>query len=185
MPTSSSENPFLSQPSNQQGTRDEVLNRAGNQPYRRIITLDGAPGTYYKNIAELRGSTGLRIFGEIKQPISNDVTGVSLELWDGANSIPLTEAVTGVILSGLPVNAWIGKVGSASNALAVQDGAQVRLIENNLATILQQFLPTAKATGQTLLRMKYTTGNNPASGQIEFTVLWEKNGANGDVLSPP
>jgi len=126
------------------------------------------------------GTVTVTIMGEVLQNISSNLTGAYLDLWDGSVSIPLTENLTGTVLSSLPVGSPIRMIGAVAVGLQALPNTQCQLLGELFKSTL-----TAKQGTNTYIRLVYSTTNNPCSGQIRFTTAWYSGGAGAGVMNPP
>lgn len=176
---------WSSQPnSSPNATRDNLLSEAG-VIQQKNINIDGGVGTYTKNIFQFNGAIEAEIFGEIQNALAANITTAFLLLTDGTNEIPLTENIVGATLSSLPQGSWLGKIATASTAMATMNSSRVRMNENSLASLLQKFTALQKAGTNTYISLRYTVGAGTASGSINFFCKYRARSQQGGVFSAP
>lgn len=183
--TGVSADPFVMFNQKTTGTREDQINNLGQPPFVRNVVLDGSSGTFAKNICQIQGTIEATIQGRVLNNLSSNITGVYLRMLEGSNETLLTEKITGAALSSLPIGSWLGIMTDSSGTLVKFTSAQVNVFYRGGLKILYPIGISSKAGTNCYLQIVYTTTDAPCSGQLEFSVQYEKRDSTGNVIGAP
>jgi hypothetical protein len=161
----------------------DTANVWSNFSYDDIVyataTFTGA-GAGSINLFRVYGSVLITGFsGEIDTVLAADVGTLYVELYDGTNTIDVTDS-PGPDVSSVPTHSYLHKIDDASVQIAVQDSTQVRLYEDATKDGRDpNFQITAKEGAATYVRITYSgTGT---TGAIHWHIKWEPLDEDGFV----
>jgi len=95
-----------------------------------------------------------------------NMTAVYADLWDGTNSVLLTDNSPGATLSNASVGTLFSKMDASTEPYLVNLANQCRVMEASNKKVGQPFIVTAKSGATTYIRFNYTTTDNP----VDFTM---------------
>ncbi len=103
---------------------------------------------------------------------------------DQTAQIDLTEAATGLVLSGLAVGTLFSKTALAAVALTLDDNAAAKISEPASAGqgLLSPFIVVKKTGAVTTIDYRYTTTDAPAVAVFTFGALWEPLSTDGNLV---
>ncbi len=138
--------------------------------YHPIIFNADGPST--RNIFKISGTVLItKLFGHIFSELSSDIGNVYLELYDGTNTIDVTDS-PGPSFNSLPVGSYIHKIDDAGIQIKIENSSQVRLYEDATKNGRNpNFQIIAKEGVDTYLRLVYS--GIATSGIIHFHCQWE------------
>lgn len=148
-----------------------ALVRAGGREVIKTITLSANNTSAAVNVFLLTGTVEvLKLHGEITAVTTlNNLTGAFFDLWDGTNSVEITDNTPGTTMSGAAVGSFFTKNADALNALTFANNSQCRVSEGvSSARTFHPFLITAKTGVPTYIRFRYTTTDTPINAQLEI-----------------
>lgn len=149
-------NPLLNSP-------NEVLEREGVRVIFENVPITGNNLSYNINIFKLIGSVMvLDQYAIITEAIAlTNMTDVYADLWDGTNSVKLTNGNPGgMTLSAAPVGTLFTKDLLASSPYSINTADQCRMLEPGNRDIGRPFIVTQKNGVNTYIRFNYTTNTN-------------------------
>ena len=135
------------------------------------------------NLFRVYGSVRItELYGHVETALAADVGTVLLELYDGTNTVDLTDS-PGPSFASVPAGSYIHKIDDAGVAIAIEDSSQVRLYEDATKNGRDpSFQVTAKAGAfESYIRMTYQ--GNGASGAIHWHCKWEQLTDEGRVTA--
>lgn len=134
------------------------------------------------NLFRIYGSVIITEFsGEVETVLAADIGNGYIELWDGTNTIDVTDS-PGPAFNSLPVLSFLHKVDDNTVQIAIENSSQVRLYED--ATKFGEdpnFQVTAKATAASYIRLTYSGAG--ASGVIHWHCQWRPLNEDGFVAA--
>lgn len=136
------------------------------------------------NIAQVTSSVQIiGIFGQITSATTlTNATGAYLDLWDGTNSVDITNSSGGASFGGFAVDAVLYKGQAASQVLDTIQNDQARVTEPSAdKKQFQPFIITQKTGTNTYLRFTYTTTDAPIDAEIEWHIFYKH--LNGGTLT--
>ena len=153
---------------------------------RKVVTIDANNTTASAVVFTVTGAVLIHgIWGEVTgaTDLTNHTKG-HLRTNDQSATIDLTEAATGIVLSGLAIGTLISKTALAAVALALDDNATAKITEPASAGqgLLSPFIVVKKTGAVTTIDYRYTTTDAPADAEITFGALWEPLSADGNLV---
>lgn len=146
------------------------------------ITLDASGATKSHVCFTVTGSVLVHgIWGVVTTTIGVNHTAGHLRTDDQTAQIVLSEAVTGVALSGLAVGTLVSKTALLAVALTLDSNAVGAITEPASAgqELLSPFIVVKKTGAVTTIDYRYTSSDTPTSGAIEWHALWEPLSSDG------
>lgn len=145
-------------------------------------TFAGA-GAGSENLYQITGSVliiGLQ--GHVHTVLSNDIGTVYLQLYDGTNTVDVTDS-PGPSFSSLPQGSLVHKVDDSTSQINIESADQVRLYEDTTKfSVHPTFTVVAKEGASTYLRVVWS--GNATSGEIQWHISWEPLTHDGFVSLP-
>jgi len=124
------------------------------------------------------------IWGEVTNAddLTNHTKG-HLRTNDQGATLDLTEAATGLVLSGLAVGTLFSKTALAAVALTLDSNAVAAITEPASAGqgLLSQFIVVKKTAAVTTIDYRYTTTDAPADAELTLFALWEPLSGDGKL----
>lgn len=150
-----------------------------------VVTLDASNATASEVVFTVTGSVLVHgIWGIVTGAgdITNHTAG-HLRTNDQTATIDLTEASTGMALSGLAVGTLFSKTALAAVALTLDDNASAKISEPASAGqgILSPFHVAKKTGAVTTIDYRYTTTDTPHDAELTFYALWEPLSSDGNL----
>ena len=153
---------------------------------RKVATIDANNTTASVVVFTVTGSVLIHgIWGVVTgaTDLTNHTKG-HLRTNDQTATIDLTEATTGIALSGLAVGTLISKTALVAVALTLDDNAAAKITEPASAGqgLLSSFIVVKKTVAVTTVDYRYTTTDAPADAEITFGALWEPLSTDGNLV---
>ena len=153
---------------------------------RSVVTIDANNTTASAVVFTVTGSVLIHgIWGEVTgaTDLTNHTKG-HLRTNDQTATIDLSEAVTGIALSGLAVGTLFSKTALVAVALTLDDNAAAKITEPASAGqgLLSPFIVVKKTGAVTTVDYRYATTDAPADAEITFGALWEPLGSDGNLV---
>lgn len=143
--------------------------------FTKTTTFSASNTTASEIIATLTGGVEiLDITGQVTTAISSNHTAGHVRMNDQTNT-PAVTLATGTTLSSAAVGSVVHAAGDETVALTLDNNSQTRVSQNN-------FTPrkVVKKTGATTtIDYRYTTTNTPATGAIEWTIIYRPTTSDG------
>lgn len=139
------------------------------------VTLNVNNTTGSKVVFTITGSVMVfGLWGEVTTVISANHTAGHFRLNDQTATIDITEAATGIALSGLAAGTLFYKESLAAVALKLKDNAAGAFEEPASAgqPAFTPFVAIKKTGAVTTIDYRYTTTDAPSSGVVKFHALW-------------
>ncbi len=126
----------------------------------------------------------LKLYGIVTTTLGANHTTAYFNLYDATTRVAIT-AAGGSTLSAFVAGSFVGKLGLAATAAAVQSNAAGAIIEpTTLETLdFSEFIAVKKTAAQTEIDYTYTTTDAPTSGVIQFFVEYQALSADGAVTA--
>ena len=147
-------------------------------------TINKAAGSHNINVFKVHGSVQIiEQIAEIKRAGTlTNCTAVYADLYDGTNTVDLTESSTGATLSGAPVGSVFTRDQDSSNAYTVALADECRLTETaNTKQLGYPFIVTQKNGADTYIRFNFTTTDDPIDFDMHIRFVWR--GVDGGYLT--
>lgn len=124
----------------------------------------------------------LQLYGVVTTNLSSNITAASWRLNDQTAQVAITSAA-GTTLSSILAGSVIMKTGLAAAALTKLDNAAGVIQEPTTleTTVPSPFVMVKKTGANTDIEFKYTTTNTPATGAIQFFLVWQPLSADAAV----
>jgi len=149
------------------GSPDCFDSRNPGKQKSKLVTLTAAGDPVAVNLFSFTGLIRLNEISGTFVDVTNvaDIEEVRLDVWDGANSVPITLA-SGVVCDGATINSSIVKIDDATGALVFLDADQIRIDETNKRSNLDPVLLNGKDGVTNYIRMLYKNVDTNLNCQI-------------------
>ena len=154
----------------------DYLKRIGTNESNEI-TLEGKPqGETNTPIFDIIGAVEvLRVWGVFTDVTDvSAVTACSIDLYDEANIVPVTDLAPGTDLSGVGLYALIGRWFLADTALALIDSDAVSIVDASGLGLdmFASFMIQSRYGFDNVMRFNWTSDGGGCAASIKFTCIW-------------
>lgn len=159
------------------------LMRGSPNGMMREITLNGNNNAFSVNIAKIQGGVDIIEFSLFVSEAITNCTGAYLDVYNGTNSYPITEAVTGATLTGAGVLSKILLPADETAALTLIAAATGGFDYQDSNILSKPLTVVQKGGTNTYIRFNAITSDTPMTGKIN--VIFRFRGNNNSNLNQP